>query len=41
MNACLKNLLPIETSLLITFAFYAFYSSLGGRTIFGTPRLDE
>ena len=27
--------------LLLAFALYAFYTSLGGRPIFGTPRLDD
>ena len=27
--------------LLLAFAFYAFRTSLGGRPIFGTPRLDD
>ena len=27
--------------LLLAFALYAFYTSLGGRPMFGTPRLDE
>ena len=28
-------------ALLLAFALYAFYTSLGGRPMFGTPRLDE
>ena len=28
-------------ALLLAFALYAFYTSLGGRPVFGTPRFDE
>jgi hypothetical protein len=28
-------------ALLLAFAIYAFHTSLGGRPIFGTPRLDD